>query len=88
MKILFNKYEYGDNFEITSIRYTTYDGYGKKTEVEVSIKIDDEIRNKQYVLDGHLSIDRIVDEIIGASYYDLITSYEEDEEEIVEGIPF
>lgn len=85
MKILFNKYEYDDNFEIVSIRYTNYYDYGKKTEVVVKIEVDDEVRNKEYILDGHLSVDRVVDELIGQCHYDLIESYEE---EIVEGIPF
>lgn len=66
MEISFNGSEYGDDYYIASIRYTNYYGYGDKTEVVVTNDKEKycNVTMKEYVLDGHLSVDRIIDKLL------------------------
>lgn len=67
MEVYFRNWEYGKDYEIASVRYTKYDGYGDRTEVIVSNDKDDykyKPKMEKYVFKGHLSIDRIVDKLL------------------------
>lgn len=67
MEVYFRNWEYGDDYEIVFVRYTKYDGYGDKTEVVVSNDKDNyryKPKMEEYVFEGHLSIDRIVDKLL------------------------
>lgn len=81
MNVSFKKGEYGRELEIRGVIYTYYERYGDKTEVEViDYDIDDRLGvSKLYVLDGHLSIDRIVDKLL---HEEDVFSFFEDEEEM------
>lgn len=68
MDILFSR-EYGKEFKILTVKYTNYGGYGDKTEVSICLScICERKRIETIVLDGHLSINDIVNHILDLDF--------------------
>lgn len=83
MEISFKRSEYGRELEIQGVRYTNYDCYGDKTEVFVGFVGErgwDGPKLEKFVLDGHLSVDRIIDKLL---HEEDVYSYFEDDEETI-----
>ena len=82
MEVCFRNWEYGDDYEIVFVRYTKYDGYGDRTEVIVSNNKDNpksKPKMQDYVFEGHLSIDRIVDKLLQENIIENDFEIEEEE---------
>ena len=65
MEISFKRSEYGREFKILTVKYTKYDGDCDKTEVSICLSgIWGNKSIENIVLDGHLSINDIVNRIL------------------------
>lgn len=69
MNILFSRGEHGREFKILTVKYTKYDGDCDKTEVSICLSgIWENKRIETIVLDGHLSINDIVNHILDLDF--------------------
>lgn len=65
MDLVFSRGEYGREFKILTVKYTKYDGDCDKTEVSICLSgIWENKSIENIVLDGHLSINDIVNRIL------------------------
>lgn len=65
MNLVFSRGEYGREFKILTVKYTNYGDYGDKTEVSICLSgIWENKSIENIVLDGHLSINDIVNRIL------------------------